>query len=255
VSRFVYGTRSNVPDYMIKGGVTYRLIADHLGSVRLVVNTADGSVVQRIDYDEFGRVTRNTAAGFQPFGFAGGLLDDHTGLVRFGARDYDPISGRWTAKDPASFDGGLNLYSYVEANPISMVDPTGLCPCKDAAIRLAISALQDVPVGYGLRLAYKGFKYGRRITRYGLRLSERGAYLKGGKNAIQFGRAWTNGVTGAVTAALLPGEMTLLGVQIEGTLNALLDDEDSSVGRAIFEAAVPFVGTYNSANDVYKQCF
>ena len=41
VSRFVYATGVNVPDYMIKGGVTYRIITDHLGSPRLVVNTAD----------------------------------------------------------------------------------------------------------------------------------------------------------------------------------------------------------------------
>ena len=37
VSRFVYATGVNVPDYMIKGGVTYRLLTDHLGSPRLVV--------------------------------------------------------------------------------------------------------------------------------------------------------------------------------------------------------------------------
>jgi YD repeat-containing protein len=43
VSRFVYASRVNVPDYMIKDGVTYRLITDHLGSVRLVVNVATGA--------------------------------------------------------------------------------------------------------------------------------------------------------------------------------------------------------------------
>ena len=58
VSYFVYGSRSNVPDYMVKGGVTYRIISDHLGSPRLVVNTATGVVAQRMDYDEFGRVDK-----------------------------------------------------------------------------------------------------------------------------------------------------------------------------------------------------
>ena len=86
VRRFVYGTRENVPEYLLKGGVTYRLVTDHLGSVRLVVNTATGAVAQRLDYDEDGWVTQNTSPGFQPFGYAGGLLDDATGLVRFGAR-------------------------------------------------------------------------------------------------------------------------------------------------------------------------
>jgi RHS repeat-associated protein len=127
VSRFVYGTKANVPDYLIKGGVTYRIVSDHLGSPRLVVNTADGSIVQRMDYDEFGNVTLDTNPGFQPFGFAGGLYDLHTGLVRFGARDYDAVTGRWTAKDPIRFYGGdHNLYGYSQADPVNFQDPDGL---------------------------------------------------------------------------------------------------------------------------------
>ncbi len=65
--------------------------------------------------------------GFQPFGFAGGLYDPDTGLVRFGARDYDPVTGRWTATDPISFAGGqANLYGYVINDPVNLVDPSGL---------------------------------------------------------------------------------------------------------------------------------
>ena len=126
VSRFVYGTKANVPDYLIKGGVTYRIVSDHLGSPRLVINTADGSVVQRIDYDEFGQLTQDTNPGFQPFGFAGGLYDQQTGLTRFGARDYDAQVGRWTTKDVIRFKGNdANLYSYTRGDPIDFVDPTG----------------------------------------------------------------------------------------------------------------------------------
>ena len=36
VSQFVYGSKSNVPDYMLKDGKTYRILSDHLGSPRLV---------------------------------------------------------------------------------------------------------------------------------------------------------------------------------------------------------------------------
>ena len=85
VSRFVYATGLNVPDYVQKGYRTYRIITDHLGGPRLVIDTETGEVVQRIDYDAFGTVSRDTKPGFQPFGFAGGLYDRASGLVRFGA--------------------------------------------------------------------------------------------------------------------------------------------------------------------------
>jgi YD repeat-containing protein len=79
VSRFIYGTRSNVPDSMVKGGRTYRVLSNHLGSVRLVVDVGNGTIAHRIDYDAFGRVTQNTNPGFHPFGFAGGLYNAYTG--------------------------------------------------------------------------------------------------------------------------------------------------------------------------------
>jgi len=43
---------------------------------------------------------RELSNSLQPFGFAGGIYDPDTGLVRFGARGYDAETGRWTAKDP-----------------------------------------------------------------------------------------------------------------------------------------------------------
>ena len=61
ISRFIYAIRSNVPDYMVKAGVTYRIIVDHLGSPRLVVDTTTGQIVQRTDYDAFGRVMQDTS--------------------------------------------------------------------------------------------------------------------------------------------------------------------------------------------------
>jgi RHS repeat-associated protein len=126
VARFVYGTRANVPDYMVKGGNTYRILTDHLGSPRLVVNIADGSVAQRLDYDEFGNVISDTNPGFQALGFAGGLYDRHTGLTRFGARDYEAQTGRWTAKDPVGFEAGdTNFYAYVWNDPVNLIDPSG----------------------------------------------------------------------------------------------------------------------------------
>jgi RHS repeat-associated protein len=126
VSRFVYGGKANVPEYVVKNGTEYRLITDQLGSVRLVVNAADGSLAQRLDYDEFGRVLNDSNPGFQPFGYAGGLYDPDTGLVRFGARDYDADAGRWMSKDPIGFSGGNNWYAYCGNDPINEIDLFGL---------------------------------------------------------------------------------------------------------------------------------
>jgi RHS repeat-associated protein len=124
---FVYGAKTNIPDYLIKDNKTYRILSDHLGSPRLIIDINDGTIAQQIDYDTFGKVIFDSNPGFQPFGFAGGIYDADTGLVRFGARDYDAEIGRWTAKDPILFEGGdTNLYGYVVNDPVNFVDPIGL---------------------------------------------------------------------------------------------------------------------------------
>jgi RHS repeat-associated protein len=127
---FIYGAKANVPELMVKNGTTYRLITDQVGSVRLVVNADDGTIAQRIDYDSFGRVVADSNPGFQPFGFQGGLTDPLTGLVRFGARDYDPQTGRWRSKDPIGISGGLNLYVFCGNNSVNFIDSSGLCEEK-----------------------------------------------------------------------------------------------------------------------------
>jgi RHS repeat-associated protein len=144
-TRFVYGTRLNVPEYMVRGGVTYRILTDHRGSPRFVVDAASGAIAQEMDYDPFGRVVVDTAPGFQPFGFAGGLYDPLTGLVRFGARDYDAAAGRWTARDPLGFSSGdSNLYAYVNNDPVNFVDPSGLCGESDW-----LKTAADLTAGFG----------------------------------------------------------------------------------------------------------
>jgi RHS repeat-associated protein len=136
VSTFVYGTRSNVPDAMVRGGNAYRIVSDWRGSVRAVVDAKAGTVVETIDYDAWGNATVNdttcaagaVCAAFQPFGFAGGMYDRETGLTRFGARDYDATSGRWTQKDRSGFGGGRNFYAYSWNDPVDYVDITGYEP-------------------------------------------------------------------------------------------------------------------------------
>ena len=126
-SVFHYAEHANVPSAMERDGKLYRILHDHLGSVRLVIDTTNGIVVQQMDYDVWGKVIQDSHPGFQPFGFAGGLHDPDTGLTRFGARDYDAETGRWTSKDPILFNGGdMNLYGYVLQDPVNYFDPEGL---------------------------------------------------------------------------------------------------------------------------------
>jgi RHS repeat-associated protein len=148
VSRFA-GT-----NYLVQGGTTYRVIKDHLGSPRLIVNATSGVVAQRLDYDEWGNVavSGTQPAGWQPFGYAGGLYDPDTGLVRFGARDYDPVAGRWTAIDPIRFAGGQsNLFAYVDNDPVNRIDREGTdgmsFGCGKAVTDMSLACLQTSPPG------------------------------------------------------------------------------------------------------------
>jgi RHS repeat-associated protein len=119
LSRFVYGSRSAVPELMVRGGVSYRVFADHIGSPRVIVSTAAGaSLAQVLEHDAFGNVLSDSSPGWQPFGFRGGLYDAETGLVRIGSRDYDPNTGRFSAKDPGWFKrGSANLYLFLGNDP------------------------------------------------------------------------------------------------------------------------------------------
>lgn len=124
--RFEYAD-NRLPLAMIKQGTTYHLTYDQVGSLRVVADVS-GKVVKRLDYDLFGNVVDDTNPAFQvPFGFAGGLRDRDTGLVRFCFRDYDPDIGRWSAKDPIGFAAGnVDLYGYCLNDPVNLVDPYGL---------------------------------------------------------------------------------------------------------------------------------
>ncbi|TAN43224.1 MAG: hypothetical protein EPN22_10370 [Nitrospirae bacterium] len=124
-TRFNYAD-DRMPVSMTHNGQTYYFAYDQVGSLRVVTDTT-GNVVKRIDYDSFGNITSDSNPSFAvPLGFAGSLHDRDTNLVRFGARDYDPSIGRWTAKDPIDFAGGINLFNYVEADPVNLIDPLGL---------------------------------------------------------------------------------------------------------------------------------
>jgi RHS repeat-associated protein len=138
-----------MPIATTKEGSTYYLTYDQVGSLRVVADAA-GNVVKRIDYDSFGSIISETNPTFKvPFGFAGGLHDKDTDLIKFGYRDYDPDVGRWTAKDPIGFAGGdIDLYGYVANNPTNNTDPTGEILPAVIVIPTAVVLIVAVTTGY-----------------------------------------------------------------------------------------------------------
>lgn len=69
-------------------------------------------------------------------------FDLDTGLYHNGFRDYVPGWGRYLESDPIGLAGGLNTYAYANGNPVSSIDPSGLCSAQEVAALARI--------GYGL---------------------------------------------------------------------------------------------------------
>ena len=117
-----------------RGGMRYYVGSDHLGTPKVITDNT-GAIVRQMEHDSWGVKIpgSDTNPGFDlPVGFAGGIPDDATGLVRFGFRDYEPGTGRWTAKDPLLFGSGqLNLFSYSGNSPVIFRDRSGLAPIGD----------------------------------------------------------------------------------------------------------------------------
>jgi len=126
IQRFEYADQ-RMPVSMTMDGEKYYLHYDQVGSLGAISDTSH-HIIKEITYDTYGNILTDSNTSFKvPFGFAGGLYDADTGLTRFGYRDYDATTGKWTAKDPIGFRGGdSNLYGYVLGDPVNLVDPSGL---------------------------------------------------------------------------------------------------------------------------------
>jgi RHS repeat-associated protein len=154
---FAYRDGEHTPYAMRRDdGVVAGLFYDQVGSLRVVADM-DDNVIKEVLYDPFGGIIEDTNPDLRlPFGFAGGLHDRNLGFVRFGWRDYDVRTGRWTAPDPIGDKGGdPDWYGYCLDDPVNGVDPMGLEARKGAGRRIATSSAVGVGLG-----AWRGSTFG-----------------------------------------------------------------------------------------------
>ncbi|MEZ6132743.1 MAG: CARDB domain-containing protein [Planctomycetaceae bacterium] len=100
---------------------------DQIGSV-VGLTGGGGSLLNEYRYLPFGELLSSTETVANPFRFGGqaGVMSEANGLNFMRARFYSPEQGRFISSDPDGIVGGLNLYAYVQNDPINYTDPTGL---------------------------------------------------------------------------------------------------------------------------------
>ncbi|EIO4107085.1 TPA: RHS repeat-associated core domain-containing protein [Vibrio vulnificus] len=112
---------------------------NHLGHVQKALNSS-GQVVESYQYTPYGQVEGGTFS-HQPFGYATKRSEVASGLVYFGYRFYSPYQRRWFNRDPLEEQGGINLYAYVNGDPLGYVDPDGRNPVVVAIAAAAARAI------------------------------------------------------------------------------------------------------------------
>lgn len=127
VTKYVHGPGIDEPLSRQQKGEIYYYLADGLGSIVALADNRQ-KVVERYSYDSFGNLKRHGDKVKNAFTYTGREWDKETGLYYYRARYYDPIEGRFISKDPIGYKGGINVYVYVNSNPIVYKDPFGLDP-------------------------------------------------------------------------------------------------------------------------------
>jgi RHS repeat-associated protein len=125
-SKYTHNLGIDDPLTVEQAGNAYYYHKHGLGSVTELTD-ASGNVIKTYRYKSFGEIYSETGTFNQPFTFTGREYDPESRLYYYRARYYDPRAGRFLTQDPIGFaSGDVNLYRYVQNNPINWVDALGL---------------------------------------------------------------------------------------------------------------------------------
>lgn len=134
------------------------LLEDNLGSVSLELNDS-GEWISYEEYFPYGgcafQTGNNVSQVDKEYRYSGKELDTRSGLYYYGSRYYPTWLGRWINPDPSGPSGGVNLYAFVDGNPISKVDEQGnmgtwLATLTGSVTTLAIGVLGGKYLGHGM---------------------------------------------------------------------------------------------------------
>jgi RHS repeat-associated protein len=105
------------------------LHTDAMGTPRLA-SDANQQIVWRWKWDAFGyrQVKASNTLIEMNLRYPGQYYDTETGLFYNWNRYYDPSTGRYGRSDPIGLNGGYNSFSYVDGNPLNLIDTLGLYP-------------------------------------------------------------------------------------------------------------------------------
>jgi RHS repeat-associated protein len=96
--------------------------ADALGSI-VAVSDASGAAHSTYSYGPYGEASRLSGSRFK---YTGQITLPGVGLNYYKARMYAPLLGRFLQTDPIGTAGGMNIYGYVQGDPVNATDPLGL---------------------------------------------------------------------------------------------------------------------------------
>ncbi|WP_104025797.1 RHS repeat-associated core domain-containing protein [Vibrio hyugaensis] len=132
---YLYQPSSFIPLAVIENGDCYFFQCNQIGTPERLVDSK-GQVVWQAAYDTFGFAHVEIETVKNNLRLQGQYFDIETGLHYNLARYYDPQIGRFIQPDPLGLLGGTNHYQFAP-NPVSWVDPLGLCAKEDTPTVLA----------------------------------------------------------------------------------------------------------------------